>query len=332
VKRVVFDRFGPPAEVLRLEDDVPAPQPKPGEVLVRMLASPVNPSDLMYVAGKYGLKPALPATPGFEGVGVVEATGGGVLGWFRKGKRVAVIFDRVGTWAEYTITKARQVVPVPDEMTDEQAASFFVNPATALAMTQHVLKIPRGAWLLQSAAGGELGKMVIRLGYKHAFRTINVVRRREQVEELKRLGADQVIVESDGPIPEQVRKLVPDGVRYAIDPVGGETGSQVIASLAHSGRCLLYGSLSDEPVSVHPRYFIGNNIRVEGFWLGEWVKKQRVLTMLRLFRRVRSLMREGVLQTHFAATYPIEDVRKAVEHAATPGKGGKVLLRIGVRA
>jgi NADPH:quinone reductase len=331
VKRVVFDRFGPPAEVLRVQDDVPAPQPDRGEVMVRMLASPVNPSDLMYVAGKYGLKPALPATPGFEGVGVVEGTGGGILGWLRKGKRVAVISDRVGNWAEYTVTKARQVVPVPDDLSDEQAASFFVNPATAVAMTQYVLRINRGAWLLQSAAGGELGKMVIRLGHKLVFRTINVVRRREQVEELKKLGADHVIVESDGPIPEQVRRLVPDGVRYAIDPVGGDTGSQVIASLAHGGRCLLYGSLSDEPVSVHPRYFIGNDLRVEGFWLGAWAKRQGVLTMLKLFRRVRALMRAGVLQTQFAATYPIEQVAKAVEHAAAPGKGGKVLLRIGDR-
>lgn len=331
MKRVVFDRFGPPAEVLRVQDDVPAPPPARGEVMVRMLASPVNPSDLMYVAGKYGLKPSLPATPGFEGVGIVEATGGGLLGWLRKGKRVAVINDRVGNWAEYTVTKARQVIPVPDDLSDEQAASFFVNPATAVAMTQHVLQVPRGAWLLQSAAGGELGKMVIRLGYKLAFRTINVVRRREQVEELKKLGADHVIVEGDGPIPEQVRKLVPDGVRYAIDPVGGETGSQVFAALGHGGRCLLYGSLSDQPVSAHPRYFIGNDLRVEGFWLGAWAKKQGILTMLRLFRRVKALMREGVLTTHIGATYPIEQVAKAVEHAAAPGKGGKVLLKIGDR-
>jgi NADPH:quinone reductase-like Zn-dependent oxidoreductase len=261
----------------------------------------------------------------------VEATGGGVLGWWRKGKRVAVIHDRIGNWGEYTVTTARQVIPVPDEMSDEQAATFFVNPATALAMTRDVLKIPRGAWLLQSAAGGELGKMVIRLGYKFAFRTINVVRRREQVEELKKLGADHVILEGDGPIPEQVRKLVPDGVRYAIDPVGGEIGSQVVASLAHGGRCLVYGSLSDEPVSVHPRYLIGNDLRVEGFWLGAWAKKQRILTMLKLFRRMRELVREGVLQTHFAATYPIEEVAKAAAHAAAPGKGGKVLLKIGDR-
>src|SRR5207244_3670676 len=98
---------------------------------------------------------------------------------------------------------------------------------------------------------GALGKMVIRLCYKLAIRTINVVRRREQVEELKKLGADHVIVEGDGPIPEQVRKLVPEGVRFALDPVGGATGSGVIASLATGGRCLLYGALADEPVSAH---------------------------------------------------------------------------------
>jgi NADPH:quinone reductase-like Zn-dependent oxidoreductase len=220
---------------------------------------------------------------------------------------------------------------VPDALTDEQAATFFVNPATALAMTRHVLRLQPGDWLLQSAAGGELGKMIIRLGKKDGFRTLNVVRRREQVEELKRLGADAVIVESDGPLPEQVRAIVPEGVRYAIDPVGGKTGSEVVASLGYGGRCLLYGSLTDEPLSLHPRLAIGNDLRVEGFWLGAWAKKQRILTMLKLFKQVRAMMKEGVLQSSFAATYPLEEVRKAVEHAATPGKGGKVLLKIGTR-
>src|SRR5262249_4379510 len=266
-----------------------------GEVLVRMLASPINPSDLMYIAGGYGIKPRLPATPGFEGVGVVEASGGGVLGWLRKGKRVAVISDRNGTSAEYTVTKARQVVPVPDDISDEQAATFFVNPATALVMTQDVLRVTRGAWLLQSAAGGELGKMVIRLGQKFGFRTLNVVRRREQVEELKKLGADAVIVESDGPLPEQGAKIA-DSARYALDPVGGKTGTEVIASLSPRGRCLLYGALTDEPVSVYPRMAIGNDLRVEGFWLATWVRRQGVLTLLKLFRRVRAMMREGVLK------------------------------------
>lgn len=331
MKAAVFDRFGPPAEVLSVRD-VPTPTPRRGEVLVRMLASPINPSDVMYVEGRYGLKPQMPATPGFEGVGVVEATGGGLLGWLRKGKRVAVINDSKGNWSEYTVTTARQVIPVPADLPDEQAASFFVNPATAVAMTTDVLRVPPGEWLLQSAAGGALGKMVIRLGRKHGFKTANVVRRREQVAELKHLGADAVLVEADGPIDEQVKQLTSgNGVKYAIDPVGGKTGSDVIASLGAGGRCLLFGSLSDEPISLHPRRLLSAAIKVEGFWLGEWAKQQSIPRMLRLFSRVRALMSDGTLRSDVAATYPLDRVVEAVTHATAPGKGGKVILTIGSR-
>ena len=330
MKAATFDRFGIPDQVLQIQDR-PKPVPKRGEVLVRMIASPVNPSDLMYIEGKYGLQPASwPATPGFEGLGVVEATGGGVLGWLRNGKRVAVLNGVMGNWSEYTVTTARQVIPIPADIPDEQAATFFVNPATALALTRHVLKVPAGEWLLQSAAGSQLGKMVIALGKKHGFRTINTVRRPEQVAELKALGADAVICEADGPLDEQVRKATGGtGVKFAMDPVGGATGSAVIRSLAEGGRCILFGLLSGEPVTVDPRFLITGNKRVEGFWLGEWAKSQRVLKILRLIRELRSLMREGVLKTHVAETFPLDRVQDAVRYAASPGKAGKVLLKIG---
>jgi NADPH:quinone reductase-like Zn-dependent oxidoreductase len=212
---------------------------------------------------------------------------------------------------------------------DEQAATFFVNPATAIALTRRVLAVPPGEWLLQSAAGGELGKMIIRLGRKHGFKTMNVVRRREQVEELKKLGADEVIVESDGPVDEQVKRLTDNrGVKYAIDPVGGKTGSDVIASLGAGGRCLLYGSLSDEPLSLHPRKLLSAAIRIDGFWLGDWAKRQSISTMLRLFREVRGLLADGTLASDIAATYPLAQVREAVNHAVRPGKGGKVILKL----
>jgi NADPH:quinone reductase-like Zn-dependent oxidoreductase len=331
VKATVFDRFGPAEEVLGVRDDVPQPVPGRGEVLVRMLASPINPSDLLFTTGMYGLKPKLPATPGFEGVGIVEGSGGGLLGWLRKGKRVAVINDGRGNWSQYTVTKARQVIPVPDDIPDEHAASFFVNPATALVMTRSVLRVPPGEWLLQSAAGSELGKMVIRLGKKFGFKTINVVRRREQVEELKNLGADEVIVEEDGPIDEQVRKLVRDGVKYAIDPVGGTTGAQVIEALAAGGTCLLFGLLSGEYVTVDPRFLITGSKTVRGFWLADWTRSQSVLTLLRHFKMIKWLMREGILKTQTAATYTLDQIKDATKHAAAPGKGGKVLLRIGSR-
>jgi len=323
---IAFDRHGSPADVLQLRE-LPKPVPARGEVLVRMIASPINPSDLLYIEGRYGLLPSsFPCVPGFEGVGVVEASGGGLLGLLRKGKRVAVLGTR-GIWSEYAIASARQVVPVPPDIPDEQAAGFFVNPMTALALVDRVLKVPAGAWLLQSAANGALGKMIVRLGKKRGFRTINVVRREDQVDELKRLGADEVIVESAGPIPDRVRGIIgSDGVGFALDPVGGTTGTQIVQSLGSGGRCILYGLLSGEPVSVDPRFLITGSKRVEGFWLADWVKRQGVLTLLGLTRRIRGLLADGTFATETAATFPLNDFAKAIELARQPGRRGKVLL------
>ena len=330
MKSLIFDQPGDPRHVLRLQD-LPIPQPPRGHVLVRMLASPINPSDLIFITGTYGTKPTLPATPGFEGVGIVER-GGGPLGWLRKGKRVAILNDRTGNWREYATVPARQVIPVPRDISDEQAACFFVNPATALVMTRKVLRIPKGGWLLQSAAGSSLGRMIIRTGKRCGFRTINVVRRAETVDELKILGADEVICAEGSAITERVLSITQgQGVRFAIDPVGGETGSAVIASLATGGHALLYGLLSGMPVAVDPRFLLDGSKRVEGFLLSDWVKQQNVVTLLTLFRNVWKLIREGILATDRIIVHPLEDFQRAIELAMMPGKPGKVVLKMGDR-
>ncbi|MCS7022470.1 MAG: zinc-dependent alcohol dehydrogenase family protein [Gemmataceae bacterium] len=331
MKRLVFARTGPPAEVLRLEDDVPTPVPQRGEVLVRMLAAPINPSDLMFIGGRYGLQPQVPAVPGFEGVGIVVSQGGGLLARLRLGQRVALLGARSGTWTEYTVAAARQVLPVPDDWPDEQAATFFVNPATALAMVRYVLRVPRGAWLLQTAAASEVGKMVIRLGRWYGFRTLNVIRRPEQREQLQRLGADVILLDSDGPLAEQVARHAPEGVRFGLDPVGGPLGSALLAALAPGAHALIYGSLADAPLQVDPRLLISTGLCVQGFWLARWLTHQNLFRLLRFFRRVRRLIGQGVLQSSIAAVYPLEQYLAALEHASRPGKGGKVLLRLGSR-
>src|SRR5438874_350033 len=219
MKAIVFEQFGDPAEVLQVRE-VPVPEPGPGQVRVRMLASPINPSDLLMVRGQYGRQPALPCTPGFEGVGVVEE-GHGLLARRVLGRRVAVPNGTgSGNWQEKVVVPALQAVPVPQALSDEQAATFFVNPASALVMTRHVLRVPRGAWLLQTAAGSALGRMVIRLGKVHGFRTLNVVRRREQAEELLRLGGTAVVATNDEALEERVRALTGGaGVPFALDAV-----------------------------------------------------------------------------------------------------------------
>jgi NADPH:quinone reductase-like Zn-dependent oxidoreductase len=287
---------------------------------------------LLFVSGEYGRKPNLPATPGFEGMGVVEAVGSGLLARRVRGKRVAVLNGVTGNWQEKVVIPARQAIPVPRELPDDQAASFFVNPASALVMTRYVLQVRRGAWLLQTAAGSALGRMVLRLGRYYGFRTINVVRRRERVEELLDLGGDAVICSADESISERVASITGGtGVPYALDAVGGATGSEVVQALGEGGRMLVYGTLSNEPMQLDSRLLMVGQKRVEGFWLSQWVPQQGVLTMLGVFRKLGRLFRANVVTTTVGTILPMEEVQTATRQAATVGRHGKVMLRIGNR-
>jgi NADPH:quinone reductase-like Zn-dependent oxidoreductase len=331
MKAIVFDGFGEPCDVLEVRN-VPVPEPGPGQVRVRMIASPVNPSDVLVVRGQYGRRPALPATPGFEGVGKVELAGPGllkVLRGLRPGRRVAVLHGKGGTWQEQVVVSARQLVPVPEDIPDEQVASFFVNPATALVMTRWILKVPAGSWLMQTAAGSALGRMVIRLGRHFGFRTLNIVRRREQAEELLRAGGDAAICTAEEKVAERVPAVTGGaGAAFAIDAVGGATAASVVRALAPHGRMLLYGTLSGEPMTLDSRALMAGQKQIAGFWLSEWAQEQRPLTMLRLFRQITRLLRAGVLTTDVGASYALDDVRTAVEKAEAPARPGKVLLRM----
>ncbi len=331
MKCVQFDSVGAPAEVLKIAER-DSPLPKHGEVRVRMLASPINPSDLMFVRGTYGIDPVLPQIPGFEGVGVVEESGGGLRGTFFRGKRVAVLNRSGGNWAEYAVVPADQVVPLSSSLSLEQAATFFVNPATAWIMTQEVLKVRKGAWLLQTAAASSLGRMVIRLGKHLGFRTLNVIRNAEQSGELEAAGATAVVAfdpdcDSIEKFHSVVHKVVGrDGLRYAIDPVGGETGSAVIKCLSHSAQMLLFGTLSEQPLNVLPRTLMANNVSVQGFWLGNFMDSKSLFFKLSLVRKITKLIQQGVLTTDVANKFTLDQIQDAVKSAEQRNRSGKALL------
>jgi len=333
MRAVVLEEFGEPAQVLSVRD-LPEPKPGPGQVLVKVLASPVNPSDLMTVRGVYGNRPDLPATPGYEGVGIVEAAGAGLWGKYLTGKRVAVSSADTGKWCERTLVPAMQAVPLPADIPVEQAAMFFVNPATAYILTRLELRVPSGQWLLQTAAGSAVGRMIIRLAKKYGFRTLNVVRREAQAEELRALGGDEVLVfDSERHQTEQLRSEIMritdgQGVSYAVDPVGGATGSGVAQSLAVGGRMLVFGSLSEEPLMIPPRSLLTPTARVEGFWLARWLPAQGLAGKLRLVSAITRLMREGVLVSEVGQQFSLEQIGDAVRTAEQKARGGKVLLKI----
>src|ERR1700730_12567793 len=310
MKAIQFEQYGEPAKVLAVQERT-LPEPGKGEVRVRILASPINPSDLLFVRGYYaGVQPNFPSAIGFEGVAIVDVLGPHVHGPI-PGQRVAVINEKGGNWADYAVVPAGLLLPVPDDLPDEQVACFLINPASAIVMLREVLAIPRGEWLLQSAAGSELGRMIIKLAKHDGIRTINVVRRRESVAELERLGADAVIVSTEGPIDEQVRKVVGlQGVKYAIDPVVGETGTQMYQALGDDGRMLVYGSLTGEPIRVgaDPRFILAGRRILEVFFFGYWFPRLDETAQRQLVRDIVTLMREGILVTSAARPFSLDEI------------------------
>ena len=333
MRAAVFDRHGEPAEVLECGD---RPEPAGGDLVrVRMLASPVNPSDLMTVRGEYRFKPDLPAVPGYEGVGVAES-GGGPLGRLLKGKRVAVLAGGGGNWAEFNAVPANRCVPVPKDLDLPQAAMFFVNPATAYVLTAKVLAVPKGAWLLQTAAGSSLGRMVIALGKHRGFRTVNVVRRAEQADDLIAAGADAAVTfdaEADDPAALAAKVKEATGgaeVFHALDCVAGATGGAAAGCLGQGGRLVVFGTLSGDPLALPARHVLFNGATVEGFWLGRWMEEASLPTKLAVMRTVGKLLSAGVIENAVGESFPLEEIKAAVTASEQRGRGGKVWLRIGV--
>jgi NADPH:quinone reductase-like Zn-dependent oxidoreductase len=324
MQSVRFYEFGNPADVLRVED-VQRPEPGANQVLVRLRARSINPSDLLTVRGLYGALPKLPATPGLEGMGEVSAVGEGVSN-LRPGQRVIPLGVQ-GTWQEYILAASAQLIPVPDSISDQTAAQFVVNPLTAWIMTVEELALKPGEWLLQTAAGSTLGRVVLQIAALRGFKTINVVRRREQVEELKALGADECISTDDEDLIERVKQITGKaGLTKAIDAVGGETGAAVMRALGRGGVMLIYGLLSGQPMPVDGGRMIFTSTTLRGFWLSEWLRSAAPEHQQSVTTEMLRSMASNEIVPPVEAEYPLADVLKAAEHAERPGRSGKVLL------
>jgi len=325
MKSVRFNEFGEPAKVLHVED-VPQPEPGDNQVLVRMRARAINPSDLLTVRGLYGALPKLPATPGLEGMGEVAAVGAGVQ-TVKAGQRV-IPLGVPGTWQEYMLVPSMQLIPVPDSVNDQTAAQFVVNPLTAWIMTMEELAMAPGEWLLQTAAGSTLGRVVLQIARLRGFKTINVVRRREQVEELKGLGADEVICTDDEDIVDRVNAITGGaGIVKAIDAVGGETGAAAARALGRNGVMLVYGLLSLKPMALDTGRMIFTTSTIRGFWLSEWFRTAAPAKLMSVTGEMMRSMATNEIVPPVEAEYPLADVLAAVAHAERPGRSGKVLLK-----
>lgn len=305
----------------------PVPQPNQGEVLVRVAASPVNPSDLMFLRGLYGQKKNLPVVPGFEGSGEVVAVGGGLSARLLRGRRVACAAPPGGDgmWAEYVRTPAALCIPLRKQTSLEQAATMIVNPLTAWALMS-IARRGRHPAVVQTAAASALGQMIVRLAARRKLPLINIVRRREQVEILERLGASYVL---DSSAPDFTKRLR-DACRelratVAFDAVAGEMTMQLMSGMPKNSHVVVYGALSEQPCLVHPGALIFEAKRLEGFWLSEWLPARNLLSKFVISSKVQKLLATD-LHTDIRARLPLEKGVEGIAQYKSQMTGGKILF------
>lgn len=309
--------------------DRPDPRPGPGEVLVRVAASPINPSDLAFLNGLYGFTKPLPTIPGFEGSGTVVDSGSGLMSRYLKGKRVACTAADPkisgGMWAQYVVTSAQLCIPLSNDVSLDQAAMMLVNPITAWAMVNEARREHHRA-IVQTAAASALGRMVIRLGRRFGIPVINVVRRAEQVELLKGEGSEHVLNSADPNFDSELRKLAREmGATIGFDAVSGELTARVLRAQPKHSRMLVYGALSMAAVQADPGSLIFEDKKVEGFWLSAWLARQRFHQKVRLSRQIQSLLATD-LKSDIRAKVPLDQAATAIQQYAANMTAGKFLI------
>jgi NADPH2:quinone reductase len=324
MRALQYEAFGNPIEQVELVE-TPKPQPSAGEILIRLTHRTVNPADLLAIEGLYAILPdTFPAVPGGEAAGEVEALGEGVTG-FKVGQRV-IPLGGGGKWQESITVPAQQVLPVPNSISSATAAQLIVNPVSAYVMLLEELALKEGQWLLQTAAGSTLGRIVIQLAKVKGIKTVNLVRRREQVAELLALGGDAVLSTQDDTILDHILEVTGDGAHGAIDAVGGETGALALKGLRRGGTMLSYGLLSGQPIPVDAEHLLFNGTGLRGFWLGAWFGKQSQPHFAEVLTQLMTLMAQGQITPPVEAAYDLADFKDAFEHMQQPGRSGKILL------
>jgi len=316
--------FGQPSGSL-VVSELPPVSPGGGEVLLEMLAAPINPADLNVIEGTYGDLPELPATIGNEGVGRIVAVGEGVSG-LQPGQMVLPM--AFGTWCSQMVVKADAVIPLPEGPDPLQAAMLTVNPATAWRMLHDFTALQPGDWVVQNAANSGVGRSVIQIARALGWRTLNVVRRASLVDDLLAAGADVVVTEETD-LRKAAKSLCGGSrPRLALNAVGGPSALNIANALAPGSPVVTYGAMSKQPVKIPNGLLIFQGLKFQGFWLKRWRENAPASALRETYASLAGLLESGLLHTPVHQTYPLAAVADAVAEAARDQRSGKVLLSL----
>ena len=307
---------------------VPVPHPQAGQVLIRMAAAPINPSDLGVLMGySYSGERTYPFTPGLEGSGRVVEAGRGLMGRLLNGRRVACAasIEGSGTWAEYMLTSAQSCIPLNRNVSLEQGALALTNPLTALAIFE-ITKHGRHRAMVSTAAASALGGMLLRIGKRRGIPIINVVRRQEQVDLMRSRGAEYVLDSSQADFPEQLRRLAESlQATLLLDAIGGSLTQTLAEAAPFGSTILMYSRLSQQDSVIDARSALVKHLHLEGWFLPNWIHEKNLVQILQLARQVQALLRTD-LESSVRQRLPLSAAQAGLETYISNLGAGKILL------
>ena len=323
INAAVYERHGNPADVLRVESR-PWPTPAPDEVLVQMRAAPINPADLNQIEGKYPVRPELPATPGFEGAGVVVDAGGNAS--TIPAGTLVILPHNLGTWREAVAVKASELVAVPPEIDPVHAAMLKINPMTAWRLLHDYVDLKKGDWLIQNAANSAAGRAVIQIARELGHKTVNVIRRAELIDELRSEGGDVVLVDSEN-LRDEVKSATSGApIRLGLNAVGGESALRLANCIAPGSTLVTFGAMSLQPLKIPNGLLIFKDLRFRGIWINKWYDNATMAERMEAFRPLFEMAKRGLLKTKVEKAYPLTEAKAAVAHAAQGKRSGKIIF------
>lgn len=323
MRAAVCPAYGPP-EVLRIEE-LPSPQPGPGEVVVRVGAAAVNFPDVLLVAGRYQVTVPAPFVPGSEFAGTVIGTGPGTTE-FAVGDRVTGT-GMYGAFADEVAVPAGTLAPVPAGVDDRTAAASGVAHRTAYHALRSVARIASGHDVIILGAGGGVGLAAVQLAAHLGARVTAVASSAEKLDAALGHGASHGIDHGSQPLREALRDAVPDGAAAVLDPVGGALSEPALRSLRRGGRFVTIGFASGVIPRIPLNLVLIKGVTVQGFQFGDIPPAE----FERNERELRELLAGHVIRPHIGAVYPLADAAAALRHVADGRAVGKVVIDLSGR-
>lgn len=290
------------------------------ELLIDVDSAGVNFGDLLVRQGAYFGRQGLPVVPGWEVVGRVVDPGSSGL---RPGERVAALLAS-GGYAQRVVAPAKDVVRVPDDISDPVALAMVIQGATAWHLLETPVSVAAGDVVLVSGGGSGVTHLLVQLARRRDVGRVVVVCTSERKADLVRaLGADAVVCADEDRLPDVLSAAVgPASVDHVVDMVGGPTLDAMLRCLRPGGRVVVYGVAGGTPARINSGALIRFGWTVAGLWLGHEGKEPLAVTLDRLF----DLHRQGVLTPTLGPRLPLADAAAAHRLVEARDAVGKVVL------